>query len=64
MRKLMRHWSLDLHFITGMMLGLEFPSGGIIFNDEKNAEAAIIHFVIVVDLLILRLMFVSYSEYE
>lgn len=60
----MRHWSLDLHFITGMMLGLEFPSGGIIFNDEKNAEATIINFVIVVDLLILRLMFVSYSEYE
>ena len=64
MRKLMRHWSLDLHFITGMILGLEFPSDDIIFNDEKNAEATIIHFVIVVDLLILRLMFVSYSEYE
>ena len=46
------------------MLGLEFPSDDIIFNDEKNAEATIIHFVIVVDLLILRLMFVSYSEYE
>ena len=59
----MRHWSLDFSFITGMMVGIEFPTPGALF-DEDDQEEMIIHFSVVLDLFIFRLVFISYSEYE
>ena len=45
-----------------MMLGIEFPSGDFIQLDDDDEDT--IHFVAVLDILILRIIFVSYSTYD
>lgn len=44
------------------MLGIEFPGGDFIQLDDDDEDT--IHFVAVLDLLILRIIFVSFSTYD